>query len=197
MNWQCLFWFYFQWETAASKKLLNLFFSQRIGVKDAPQRSWNVYLFSYLLWRQRGFCFNIIPLLDIEMHVNMLSLSVFRLLSTSLPPQRLVSIISCRRRLVRGAGAGACSCVGLEHGLGGGNGGSVQSTLSWQKHQTLWHIGPLPGEEKIQHNWILRTSENTSRHCQNCKTRRWRYTWYCNSYWFTFMRVLETILRSE
>lgn len=79
---------------------------------------------------------------NIEMLVNMLSSSVFRLFSTGLPSQRHVSIILCRRRRLQGAGA--CSGVGLEHGLDGRNGGSVQSALSWQKQQTLWFLGAVP-----------------------------------------------------
>uniref|UniRef100_A0A3P9DBB3 Roundabout, axon guidance receptor, homolog 4 (Drosophila) n=1 Tax=Maylandia zebra TaxID=106582 RepID=A0A3P9DBB3_9CICH len=49
------------------------------------------------------------------------SMSGASFLSACLPPQRLVPIFPCRRRLIRRTGA--CFCLGLEHGLDGGNGG--------------------------------------------------------------------------
>lgn len=155
LNWQCLFWclkhirmVLFSLTDSRFKQPSKFVFPQRISVKGAPQWVWK-YSGTFSKGT-KGFG-NIIPSLSSEMHVNMLCSSVFRLLSAGLPPQRLVSVISCRRRLVRGAGA--CSCVGLEHGLGGGNGGSVQNPLSGQKHQTLWHLGSLLREWQKQHNW--------------------------------------------
>lgn len=90
-------------------------------------------------------------------NVNMLSSPVFRFLSACLPPQRLVPIFPCRRRLIRRTGA--CFCLGLEHGLDGGNGGPVLRTLSWQKHQTLQQLGTLLQWWLNYHSWSLRAAD--------------------------------------
>lgn len=127
---------------------------------------------------RKVLCLSIIHSLHIEMFVP--PFCVFRLFSTSLPPQRPVSAIPLRSRFARGAGA--CSrFLGLEHGLDGGNGGSVQSPLSWQEHQTLWHLTTLPGWRREQHEQIKRTSETS---CSNVRTARrgegrvcWKQFW--------------------
>lgn len=66
-----------------------------------------------------------------------------RLLSSSVPPQRLVPDDPIRGRPVRRAGA--CSCVGLEHGLGGGDGGQGQSPPAGALQPKLWRLKTSDG----------------------------------------------------
>lgn len=64
--------------------------------------------------------------------------SVFRLLASSFPPQHPVSVTPVRGRPVRGARAR--SCVGLERGLDGGDGGQGQSAPPCAPQQKLWRL---------------------------------------------------------
>lgn len=131
--------FYFQGQTAASKKLRNVLFTP----ENHHERCSSEGLKCLLLLLRKA---NTVSHAHAQTHtwywnVNMLSSPVFRFLSACLPSQRLVPIFPCGRRLIRRTGA--CFCVGLEHGLDGGNGGPVCRTLSWQKHQTLQQLGTL------------------------------------------------------
>lgn len=64
--------------------------------------------------------------------------SVFRLLASSFPPQHLVPVTPVRGRPVRGARPRFC--VGLEHGLDGGDGGQGQSAPACAPQQKLWRL---------------------------------------------------------
>lgn len=146
--------FYFQGQTAASKKLRNVHFTP----ENHHERCSSEGSKCLLLLLQRQIKFHT----RTQTHawywnVNMLSSPVFRFLSACLPPQRLVPIFPCRRRLIRRTGA--CFCLGLEHGLDGGNGGPVLRTLSWQKHQTLQQLGTLLQWWLNYHSWSLRAAD--------------------------------------
>lgn len=64
--------------------------------------------------------------------------SVFRLHASSLPPQHLISVTPVRGRPVRGPRAR--SCVGLEHGLDGGDGVQGQRSPPCAPQQKLWRL---------------------------------------------------------
>lgn len=73
--------------------------------------------------------------------------SVFRPLASSFPPQHLVSVSPVRGRPVRGARAR--SCVGLEHGLDGGDGGQGQSAPPCAPQPKLWRLKTSEGSDGI------------------------------------------------